>query len=267
MKTITVSRVVPFGRKKPTKEKLALVPKLAKYGLSTMPPTSVDYSLDALPCLSAVLGNDRYGDCTCAGAMHELGLWTGNAGALFSATTDQTLALYSAVTGFNPADPSTDQGADETQVLDYLVKTGFPDGSKLTGYVAIDPKNQGEVMQAIDLFETVYFGVGLPDAWISPFPRSDGFIWDVATPDDSNGHCFIATGYNATGVQIDTWGLLGTVTWAAMAGVDMQLYALLSPDIIAAATQKAPAGLDFETLQADLAALNGRGGLMGSVPL
>lgn len=261
MKRIQVTRSVPFGRKKPTKEKLALVPKLAKYLSMPAQPPSVDYSLDAMPCLSQVLGNDQYGDCTCAGACHCLGLWTGNAGDLFTATTEQTLAIYTAVTGFNPADPSTDQGADETAVLDYLVKTGFPDGSKLAGYVAVDPTNQTEVMQAIDLFETVYFGVGLPDSWINPFPSANGFTWDVAQADDNNGHCFVATGYNAQGIQIDTWGLLGTVTWAAMAGVQMELYALLSPDIIAAATQKAPTGVDWATLQADLQALNGRGGL------
>jgi len=262
MKRLTVSKIVPFGRKKPAPEKLALVPKFAKYKLNLdAPPASVDYSLDAMPSLSRVMLNNQLGDCTCAGACQCLGIWTGNAGDLYIASDDQVLALYEAVGGYVPGDQSTDTGADEVTVLNYLSQTGFPDGSKLAGYLAIDPTNQTEVMQAIDLFESVYFGVGLPDAWINPFPQANGFVWDVGTPDDQNGHCFIATGYDATGVQIDTWGMLGTVTWAAMAGVDMQLYALLSPDMLAKATQKAPTGLDWATLQADFGALGGRGGL------
>lgn len=262
-----LGREVTFGRRRPTGAQVAKVPKLKKYCIIDQleaPPTSVDYSLDAMASLSAVMLNNRLGDCTCAGACHCQGIFTGNAGDVVVASDAEVLAMYEACGGYNPADPSTDRGCDEITVLDYLMQTGFPDGTHLAGYLAIDPTDQAQVQQAIYLFETAYFGVGLPDSWINPFPAASGFTWDVGTPDDENGHCFIATGYTPDGVQIDTWALLGTVTWAAMAeviGGDGQLYALLSPDMLAKATQKAPTGLDWTTLQADFSAMGGRGGV------
>ena len=36
-----------------------------------------------------MLGNDQYGDCTCASAMHMEMLWTSQAGAEFIPTTEQ----------------------------------------------------------------------------------------------------------------------------------------------------------------------------------
>jgi hypothetical protein len=97
-------------------------------------------------------------------------------------------------------------------------------------------------------------------------------------PNSQNGHCIVGVGgdtvaarpgYNALGVNVCTWGLLGTMTWAAVAaltaeGAGGQLYALLSPDSISKATSKAPSGFDFPTLQGDLEELQkaSRGGLL-----
>ena len=273
---VTGKPLIVGGRRRPTADALSKVPQFSKYALcagggSTLPPApaSCDYSLAAMPCLSLVMLNNQLGDCTCAGACHCLGIWTGNSGQIFTATDDQVLAMYEAIGGYVPGDQSTDNGCAETDVLDYLVRTGFPDGSQLAGYVGIDGTNQTEVMQACDLFEGLYFGVELPDAWTNPMPSGSGFTWDAAPPDSNQGHCFIATGYNDKGVQIDTWGLLGTVTWAAVAaltasGAGGQLYALLSPDMIAKATAKAPTGFDWAALQSDFQALQtaGRGGLV-----
>ena len=107
-----------FGRKAPKAETLAKIPGLSKYlkgPLNSLPtpPSGIDYSVAAQSCLSQVMGNDTVGDCTCAGAGHALGLWTGNAGDLVTLTREQVLAMYSAITGYNPSDPSTDQGANE----------------------------------------------------------------------------------------------------------------------------------------------------------
>lgn len=263
-------RNVVFGRKHPTPEAAAKVVKLGTYLKPEIaaPPAGVDYSLKALPCLSLVMLNDQLGDCTCAGACHCVGIWTGNAGKLFIATNDEVLELYESCGGYKPGDPSTDQGCDEVTVLDYLSNTGFPDGSKLAGYVSVDATNQTEVMQAAFLFGSLYFGVDLPDSWISPFPSVNGFTWDADQPDPSNGHCIVGTGYNDQGIQIDSWGLLGTITWAGVAslctpGAGGALYALLSPDWIDQATAKAPSGFDFATLTADLQAMAAasRGGI------
>ena len=95
----------------------------------------------------------------------------------------------------------------------------------------------------------------------NPFPSSPGFTWDVAgPPDPDNGHCFIGVAYDPKGVQIDTWGMLGHLTDAAIAKYAStagqgELYAVLSPEIITRASRKAANGFNFAQLQADFAAL------------
>ena len=191
--------------------------KLSRY-LKALPapPSTFDFSAPALPALRDVMLNDSLGDCTCAGAYHSLAVWSGQASDLFHATKDQVLALYEAF-GYKPGDPSTDNGANENDVLDYLQTHGFANGDKILGHLLIDGTNKAEVLAAAWLFETLYFGVSLPDSWISPFPQTDGFVWDAATPDENNGHCFVSFGATTSGLLIDTWGLFGTITFEAIA--------------------------------------------------
>ena len=117
---------------------------------------------------------------------------------------------------------------------------------------------------ALWLMENLYFGVELPDKWINPMPAASGFVWDVAgTADPSNGHCFVGVGYNEKGVQIDTWGMIGTITWAAVAEYAStvgsgELYTVLGPDGIAKASGKAPNGFDWSQLLADFDSMGGR---------
>ena len=75
------------------------------------------------PIAYGMLGNDAVGDCTIAGHYHlRMNMQAvANAGTPLVVTTEQALADYSAATGYNPADPSTDQGANMTkQQLDKL---------------------------------------------------------------------------------------------------------------------------------------------------
>jgi hypothetical protein len=238
--------------------------KLSNYAIPAelaAPPETCDYSGQAPTVLSQVYINDTLGDCVIAGAYHVVGVETGGAGDLFTATDDNLLHDYGAIGGYVPGKESTDNGCDEQTALNYWVNTGFANGTKLQGYVSVDATNVTEVQQAMFLFENLYFGLELPDTWINPFPSTAGFVWDVGTPDANNGHCVMAVGYNATGVQIDTWGLIGTITWAAVAQLAVetaggQLYSMLTPDQIGKAQTKAPNGIgwtdlinDFDTLQ------------------
>lgn len=251
-----------LGRRRPR----AIGPhfRLRNYLRATLPtpPASCDYSGPALDILADVMGNDQLGDCTCAAIYHYLGLLTANAGAPFHATLAQVVALYSAVSGYNPADPSTDQGADELTVLNYVCSNNLADGSKGLGWVLVDAGNKTEVMTAIDLFEGCLLTLELPDTYVNPFPSGNGFTWDVGTPDPQNGHAIMVTGYDATGVKIDTWGMLGTLTWAALAALCTSAggggcYALLTPDQIAKGAAKAPNGFDWASLIADFDAMGG----------
>lgn len=232
-------------------------------------PTVFDFSLNASAALSQMYTNDTLGSCTAAGVGHAVGVLTGNASpdhpTVF--TDQQIIAFYSATSGYIPGNPSTDNGADEVVVLNYWTSTGIsgPDGAhKIAGYMSVDASNPVEVRTAAWLFENLYFGVELPDAWISPFPSSSGFIWDVAGPaDPSNGHCFAGCGYNKSGVIISTWGMLGTLTYDALSkyvvpSANGELYTVVSQDGLNRAMQKFPIGLTWGQITADFDALGGK---------
>jgi hypothetical protein len=224
------------------------------------PPATCDYSKPAMTGLSNIFLNDQLGDCVIAAGAHVTAQETGNAGDLFVYSPAQILADYGAIGGYVPGDPSTDNGCDEVTALNYWQTNGFADGTKLAGYLHLNAANEVEVMQALYLFENVLFGVELPDAWINPFPSASGFVWDVGTPNPDNGHAFMGTGYNQTGVQIDTWGFIGTITWPAVSALCStndggQLYVVMTPDQLEKGQTKAPNGLEWVALQSDFDAL------------
>lgn len=253
-----------LGRRRP----IAKGPRLSlrNYLLKALPPppATVDYRGRAFPALSQMYMNDTLGDCVIAGMAHVVGVLTSNAGDPMIYSNDQIVQLYSAIGGYVPGDPSTDNGCDELTALNYWQQTGAPAGShKIAGYVSVDPSDPEEVRTALWLFENLFFGLELPDAWINPFPSASGFIWGVAgAADPNNGHCVIGCGYTQGGVTIDTWGLAGVMTNAAIAQYCAEenggaLYSVLSSDAILAAHTKAPNGFDWTQLQADFQAIGG----------
>jgi hypothetical protein len=260
---------VKFGRRRP----IAVGPhfKLRNYLRAALPaaPSSCNYGVPAASVLTDVFENDTLGDCVIAGAYHIVGVETGNAGGLFHATQAQITADYSAIGGYVPGDPSTDQGCDETTAQNYWMANGFADGTKLLGWLAVDATNQAELMAACYLFENLYFGIELPDAWVNPFPSAPGYVWDVGTPDPNNGHCVMGYGYNTQGVTIDSWGLVdsttgagGTLTWAAIAALCTQaaggsVSVWITPDQLAKGAAKAPNGVAWSDLISDFDSIGG----------
>jgi hypothetical protein len=258
-----LGRQVKFGRRRP----IAVPPhfRFRNYLKATAPaaPPTCDYRGAAKQVLDLVLLNDQLGDCAIAGGYHIVGVETGNAGALFIPTQAQIIHDYSAIGGYKPGKPETDNGCILTDALNYWTTYGFANGTKLLGWLTVDAKNKAEVMAALYLFENLYFGIELPDAWISPFPSKPGFIWDVAgAPNEENGHCIIGDAYDQTGVKVDSWGLDGTLTWAAIAeyatrASNGELYVMLTPDQLAKGQNKAPNGVAWVDLLANFNAMGG----------
>ena len=252
------------GRRHSNSSAQGRVLRFSKYSTNLpSPPTTIDYSAKAVKALQQMYLNDTLGDCVIAQRYHIQGVTTGNAkGAPFIATAAQITKDYSSIGGYIPGNANSDQGCDLITALNYWVKTGLADGTKDLGYLAIDPTNVTEIKQAVWLFENLAFGVDLPDTWITPFPSKNGFVWDVGTPDVNNGHSYNGYGYAAAGVEIDSWGLLGLMTWAAIArlcskSASGELYVILTPTLIASAQAKSPSGFDFNTLIADFDAMGG----------
>jgi hypothetical protein len=241
---------------------------LCNYMLRTLPkpPVAVDYSAAGQPALSNIYGNDTLGDCVIAGIGHVVATQTGNAGDLFTFSDQQIISLYSSIGGYVPGDPSTDNGCDEVTALNHWAHRGAPLGEhKITGWLWVNGADLEEVRTAMWLFENLYFGVELPDEWVNQaMPSSPGFTWDVAgAPGPNNGHCVVATGYGPQGIQIDTWGLIGTITDAAIAkymvpAAGGDTYVVIAEDSIAKATGKAPNGFDWSQLVADFVSMGGR---------
>lgn len=255
-----------LGRNRP----VALGPRLSlKNYLTTAlpaPPAALSYQRRARESLHKMYLNDSLGDCVIAAIAHTVGVLTANAGDQFWYSDEQIVRLYSAIGGYVPGDPSTDNGCDELTALNYWLQNGAPAGSHaIAGYVAIDPANAQEIQTALWLFENLFFGLNLPNAWIDPFPSENGFVWDAAgAPNPNNGHCISCCGYYDGQVVISTWGMTGLITDAAVAKYGAieaggGLYAVLSDDAIAAAALKAPNGFDWQQLQADFKAIGGSG--------
>jgi hypothetical protein len=228
-------------------------------------PQGGNYAPAAEASLSNVYLNDTLGDCVIAGMAHIEGVLSGNAGAEVLYTDQQITAAYSAIGGYVPGDPSTDDGCDEVTALNHWLNKGFLNGAhKIAGWMTVDATNPYEYKAAMYLFENLLFGVDLPDEWITPMPSESGFFWDDVGPaDPNNGHAFVGVGWGKTGVVIDSWGMTGYITDSAIqkyAGYadGGNLYTVLSADGIARASARAPNGFDFAQLLADFKKMGGR---------
>jgi len=89
-----------------------------------------------------VLGNNDWGDCIYAGAAHETMLWNKLRGGVdIQMSTEKVLEDYGAVTGFDPSDPSSDQGGYMLDALRYRRSTGIQDAGgkrhKIAAYIEL----------------------------------------------------------------------------------------------------------------------------------
>ncbi len=89
------------------------------------PPPTCDYTKPAEAALSKIYENDKLGDCVIAGMAHVVGVLTGGAGPKpFLYSDAEIIKLYSAIGGYVPGDPATDQGCDEQTALNYWENNG-----------------------------------------------------------------------------------------------------------------------------------------------
>lgn len=255
--------------------------RLARYLVPKAVPRSPDgvawNNAAAMQVIRDIEGNDQYGDCVEAEDAHYLALMTANGKGLFAMSDAQTLARYAALTGFNPADPSTDVGTDPIQDLNYALQNPYADGSVDAGYLLVDATNKDEVKYALATFGNLKIWLALPDAYVNPFPSGDGFVWGPGTPNPQQGHCIGGCGYvdaavavpqalsvlgiSASGVAVMTWGLVGTLTWDGLATLCVDsagggLAVRVTQDWLNAGG-KSPTGLDYASLVQDFDAIGG----------
>ena len=180
-------------------------------------------------------------------------LWTSLAGTELIPADADVLAVYTAITGYNPADPNTDQGANELDVLNYWRNNGIL-GHKITAFVQVEHDKLDHIRAAINLFGGVYAGVRLPDSAMDAFDH--GQMWSDISQTATDGHAIPLVGYDADGFSAITWGRKVYITnlWAAK--YFDESYAVLSPDWIQP-VGVAPSGFGEAQLMTDLSLITG----------
>lgn len=163
-----------------------------------------------------MFGNDKYGDCVCADAGHAILYWNKEATKSVKISTADVLAMYTSITGFNPNDPSTDQGTSMPVAAKWLQKTGLSDeeGKRHTiaAYVAVTPGNAEELKQGIHLFGALSIGWELPESAQTQFQADKP--WSVVNGSPiEGGHDTLAVGYDVDYIYVITWGKVQKVTW------------------------------------------------------
>lgn len=197
-----------------------------------------------------MLGNDKYGDCVFASRAHFAQCASVNVtGKARTFTTAQVLKWYSDCTGFNPNDPTTDNGANPLDALKYFVSIG-----EIVAFGKVDPTNDAHVAATIELFGGLYSGWDLPLAWQSTTNWDAGpSITGKWQPGSWGGHMVSQTGFDAQcNTPTVTWGSLINVTAAARHVYCSEAYAIVTKEWFDAGG-KTIQGLDLEGLKAELA--------------
>jgi len=211
-----------------------------------------------LPIAWQEFGNDRHSDCVFAGAAHEHLVWCNEAGVSAQFTDVGVLSDYSAVTGYKPNDPSTDQGADMQVAASYRRSTGIIDAygkrHKVDAYTALTAGDVDQLMQATYLTGACGVGIRVPSSADKQFDAQ--VPWDVVDGDDIvGGHYIPVIGRNRLGnILCVTWGRLHAMTPAFYKTFCDEAICYISFDAL---NEKGltPEGFDATQLQQDLAAL------------
>jgi hypothetical protein len=203
-------------------------------------------------------GAGALGDCTCAGCGHAEQVWTYNALLAMQTPDDSAvLMLYEAACGYSPADPRTDQGGIEQNVLTYWMKTGF-NGRELTAFVEVDPSKPQDIRRTIADCGVCYIGFNVPQ-FLEDGLTAAGCVWDLTPSGDQSiigGHCVILVGYDAAGnYVVISWGNFYTMTPAFFEAFVDEAYGLIDGDFVKA-NGTTPAGLSIADWQAQMVALN-----------
>jgi hypothetical protein len=168
-----------------------------------------------------MMDNDKIGDCAIATVGHLIQLYTSYTKKTPIVMNDEEIIhMYSAVSGYNPNNPASDQGCVISSVLNYWINNGVQIG----GY-----------SDKISLlwFGGVYIGINMPLAWQS----ADSWTLPSNThgnnaPGSWGGHAVPIVAYDHTGVTVITWGEKMVMTWDALAVYCDEAWAVISADFI-----------------------------------
>jgi hypothetical protein len=208
-----------------------------------------------------MLGNDSVGDCVEAAMLHaiehmHLGAWTTPP----TFADQDALNLYGAITGYDPSNPSTDQGTDPNQAIAYWQNHGVPVGDgvdRIATAAQVDPADGMNVRRGIWEFDVALLSLALP---ISAQQQT---TWDVVgnpktDPNSQPGswgyHEVVAFSYDSYRVAFCSWGQIMLMTWRFFGAYCQLVLVPLSTDVIGK-TGVSETGVNYPTLQQQIVQL------------
>ena len=221
-----------------------------------VPATGWEGAVD--PSTWGMLGNDQYGDCAEAGILHLIQAQAANAGTKLTATKDQALALYSAVTGFDVTKPETDQGTVLSTLLAYVQKngvemtdaTGAVTTVEVVGSASLDISSIAQMRYAAYTFGGSYLGINCPTQC-----EQDLSNWDFAPGAQlAGGHCIPQAGEGSAGGKIVSWGVVIPTSWPFLLAYLDEAYCVITKSWLNQ-QGKSPSGLDLDGLLAAMKTL------------
>ncbi|WP_088187524.1 hypothetical protein [Desulfosporosinus sp. FKA] len=228
------------------------------YRNPALPAVPSSFGHQNLVSVWGMLGNDTVGDCVIAGADHAVMLWSAEgSGTPAQFTAQNALSDYSAITGYNPNNPNSDQGTVIRDALDYHRNTGMIDATgkrhKIGAYLSLDITNFSEVLEAAYLFGVVKIGIQLPSSATSQFTQS--LPWTVVEGSAiEGGHDVEIVGYDGSWIYVVTWGKVQKMSVEFFQKYCDEAWVALSTEILNG-NGLSPEGFNLAQLQADLDAL------------
>lgn len=207
---MTPLRVGQYGKRTPKNAPaLDFAPLLT--GVAPAHPDRVDY----LAQFAAwdMLGNSTAGDCVAVTWANFRRLMNTLRASVDYPDQDQVWQVYRTQNpGFDPDGSSNtngpgspaDQGMEVQTLLEYLQKTGGPDGVKVVCFGKVDPTDEDAVDAALAIFGGLWVGMTVKQENERQFAA--GQPWDYS-PDspDVGGHSVLGGGYEAPGIKFITW--------------------------------------------------------------
>lgn len=237
--------------------KSAYDPRLLKLGsyiavdkLPIPPARNIIEHTDGWP----MLANNQFNCCTSAAAGHMVHHWTAaNQNGIFLTDAD-IIKAHAQLTGDHLMEP-----VSMLTALKFWRKTGIGN-HRIHSFMSAGHARADMLRGVIFLFGAAYLGLDLPNFTMAGTP--DQILatpWEIpsniapqdAAPNESNGHCVAAVGYDEQFIYVVTWGTLKSMSWDFFLRYTDEAYAVLSADWVQQ-NKQSPSGFDLTTLERDL---------------
>ena len=213
-----------------------------KYPLPTV-PKSFDYGhkVDKFP----MAANDKFGDCTIAGAVHMMQLAYAEVNETFTYPGDQAIIdTYMHLSG----------GADNGLVMRNVLQAWMQDGlfgTKIAGWAPVNIHNWDHMRAAAYAFGGLYVGIEMPQEAEEQFEAGENWHIDENTEGPIGGHCVTISGINTMGADIQTWGAETAMTKGWWNRFGSEAYVIV-PEIFVEAGHGPVNNFSVKQMQADL---------------